>query len=144
MECMCAQTRPQFILFMGILFLCLIGCFSMYIWTPTVLSALYMRVFCIFVFPLVQRNGAGFTWKGALEIHSLLLLLLYSLYERVFWEMESEPMLTPKGKTPLPEKLSSEADRTHDAASNRIASQTHYQLSYSGPDLHRQLYMLIN
>ena len=26
--------------FMGILFLCLVGCFSMIIWTPTVLSVL--------------------------------------------------------------------------------------------------------
>ena len=36
--------------FMGIPFLCLIGCFSMSIWTPTVLSVLYACVlhFCIF------------------------------------------------------------------------------------------------
>ena len=35
--------------FMGILFLCLVGCFSMIIWTPTVLSVLYACVlyFCI-------------------------------------------------------------------------------------------------
>ena len=37
--------------FMGILFLCLAGCFSMIMWTPTVLS-----VFCIFAFAPVQRN----------------------------------------------------------------------------------------
>ena len=29
-----------------------------------------------FVFAPVQRNGACFTWKGALEVRSLLLLLL--------------------------------------------------------------------
>ena len=35
--------------FMGILFLCLVGCFSMITWTPTVLSVLYacLSYFCI-------------------------------------------------------------------------------------------------
>ena len=33
-----------------------------------------MHVFCIFVFAPVQPNWACFTWKGALEIRSLLLL----------------------------------------------------------------------
>ena len=43
-------------------------------------------------------------------------------------------MLTPRErKSPLPEKSSSEEDRTHDAASRRTASPTLYQLSYSGP-----------
>ena len=35
-----------------------------------------MYAFCISVFAPVQRNLACFTWKGALEIRSLLLLLL--------------------------------------------------------------------
>ena len=35
-----------------------------------------MHVSCIFVFAPVQRNWACFTWKGALEIRSILLLLL--------------------------------------------------------------------
>ena len=30
-------------------------------------------------------------------------------------------------------KLSLDEDQTHDAASSRTASPTHYQLSYSGP-----------
>ena len=34
----------------------------------------YMYEFCIFVFALVQRSWAWFTWKGALEIQLLLLL----------------------------------------------------------------------
>ena len=42
--------------FMGILFLCLVGCFSMIIWTPTVLSALYALVLYFFLFAPVQRN----------------------------------------------------------------------------------------
>ena len=41
--------------------------------------------------------------------------------------MESEPMLTPRGKSPLQEKFSPEEDRTHDAASSRTVSPTHYQ-----------------
>ena len=41
--------------------------------------------------------------------------------------MESEFMLTPREKSPLPEKPSSEEDQTHDAASSRTASPTHYQ-----------------
>ena len=46
--------------------------------------------------------------------------------------MESEPMLTPREKSPLPEKFSSEEDRTQDTASSRTASPTQ-PLSYSGP-----------
>ena len=37
--------------------------------------------------------------------------------------MESEPMLTPRGKSRLPEKFSREEDRTHDAASSRTLYQ---------------------
>ena len=48
--------------------------------------------------------------------------------------MESEPMLTPRGKSPPPEKFSSEEDRTQDAASNRTASPTHYQRAIPAPD----------
>ena len=41
---------------------------------------------------------------------------------------ESEPMLTPRKKSPLREKKKiSEEDQTHDTASNRTASPTHYQ-----------------
>ena len=36
---------------------------------------IYIHVFCIFVFAPVQRKWACSTWKGALEIRSLLLLL---------------------------------------------------------------------
>ena len=35
-----------------------------------------MHVFCIFLFAPVQHNWTRFTWKGALAIRSLLLLLL--------------------------------------------------------------------
>ena len=53
--------------------------------------------------------------------------------EGVLVEMESETMLTPREKFLLPEKSSSEEDRTQDATS-RTASPTHYQPSYTGPE----------
>ena len=40
---------------------------------------------------------------------------------------ESEPMLTPMEKSPQPEIFFPEEDRTHDAASSRAPSPTHYQ-----------------
>ena len=44
--------------------------------------------------------------------------------------MESEPMLTPREKSPLPEKFSPVEYRTHDAASR---SPTHYQQAVPAP-----------
>ena len=55
------------------------------------------------------------------------------LYSQVFLEMESEPMLTPREKSPLPENFSPEEDQTHDAASSRTASPTHYQRAIPAP-----------
>ena len=49
--------------------------------------------------------------------------------EGVFGGMEFEPMLIPRGKSPLP-KMSPEEDRTRDAVDSE---PKHYQLSYSGP-----------
>ena len=60
--------------------------------------------------------------------------MVYTLIQKSFGGLESEPMLTPRGKSPLPEKFSSDEDRTHNAASSRTASP-HYQLSYSGPSI---------
>ena len=47
----------------------------------------------------------------------------------------SEPMLTPREKSPLPEKFFREEDRTHDAASSRTASPTLYQRAVPGPEI---------
>ena len=50
-------TLMQYIGFVGVLFLCLIGYFSMMVWTPTVFECLIiMHAFSIFVFAPVQRN----------------------------------------------------------------------------------------
>ena len=50
--------------------------------------------------------------------------------------MESEPMLTPREKNPcLPEKFSPAEDRTHDTASSRTVSPTHYQHAILAPIL---------
>ena len=62
-------------------------------------------------------------WKAC--VHRLYLGL-YS-HSKEFWGMDSEPMSTPREKSPLPEKFSQEEDRTHDAASSRTASSRHYQ-----------------
>ena len=48
--------------------------------------------------------------------------------------MESEPMLTPREKSPLPEKCSPEEDRTNKSSSSRTASPTHYQRAIPAPD----------
>ena len=37
-------------------------------------------------------------------------------HSKGFWGMESEPKLTPREKSPLPEKSSPEEDRTHNTA----------------------------
>ena len=50
----------------------------------------------------------------------------YTLIQKSFGEMESEPMLTPGEKSPLSEKFSPE-DWIQDAASSKTASPTHNQ-----------------
>ena len=58
---------------------------------------------------------------------------LYSHPKEFFGGMESEPMLTPREISPLPEKVSSEEGPTHDAASSRTASPTHYPRAILAP-----------
>ena len=58
---------------------------------------------------------------------------VYTLIRKSFEGLESEPMLTPRGKSPLPEIFSPEEDRTHDAASSRTASPTHFQRANPAP-----------
>ena len=62
-------------------FLCLVGCFSMIIW-HLLFWVSYMHVFCIFVFAPVQCSWACFTWNGALELRSSLLLILLLFVSR--------------------------------------------------------------
>ena len=51
-----------------------------------------------------------------------------------FWgEGGVRTYVNSKGKISCTETFSPEEDRTHDPASKRTASPTHYQLSYSGP-----------
>ena len=55
--------------------------------------------------------------------------------------VESEPMLTPREKSPLPgKKFSPEEGRTHDAASSRTERPTHYQRAK--PIVHFFYYLL--
>ena len=58
---------------------------------------------------------------------------VYSLTRKSFGGMESEPMLTPRETFPRREKISPDEDRTHDAASSRTASPTHYQRTIPAP-----------
>ena len=62
--------------FNGYSFICLVGYFSMIIWTLTVLKVLYACVL-YFVFAPVQRNWACFMWKGALEIYSFFFFFFF-------------------------------------------------------------------
>ena len=59
---------------------------------------------------------------------------VYILIRKSFGGMESEPMLTSREKSPLPEKFSPEEDRNHNAASSRTARPTHYQRTIPAPD----------
>ena len=52
---------------------------------------------------------------------------VYTLTSESFGGMESEPMLTPREKSPLSKKFTSEESGTHNAASSRTASPAHYQ-----------------
>ena len=52
--------------------------------------------------------------------------------ERVLGEWSQNPV-NSKGKIPSSEKISSGEDGTHDAASSRTASPTHYQRAIAAP-----------
>ena len=61
-------------------------------------------------------------------VHRLDLGLYSNLKESL--RMESEPMLTPREKSPVPE---AESRIASESASHRTVSPKYYQLSYSGP-----------
>ena len=52
---------------------------------------------------------------------------VHTLIGKSFRGMESEPMVTPRGKSPLLEKFFPEEDWTHNAAQSRTVSSRHYQ-----------------
>ena len=73
-------------------------------------------------------------WAHVMECICTQTRLIFKLSsKRVSGGMESELMLTPREKSHLQEKFSSEENQTHGTASNRTGSPTYYQLSYSGP-----------
>ena len=59
--------------FLGIHFLCLVGCFRMIIWTPTVLSVLYACVLYLHLFSTIEHKGT------CVLIGTCLLICLLSL-----------------------------------------------------------------
>ena len=90
---------------------------------------------CIFVAGIPPSR----TWmSGSFEpvrcntrVHSLDLGLCS--HPKEFWGNGVRTHVGSREKSPLPEKSSSEEDRSHVAALRRTASPALYQLSYSGP-----------
>ena len=70
-------------------------------------------------------------WNACLH---RLDLSLYS-HPKEFWGMASEAVFTPMEKSLLSEKFSSEEDGTHDVASRRTESPTHYQRAILTPSI---------
>ena len=60
---------------------CLVGCLSMIVWTHAVWGVLYACVLC-FCIALVQCNSACFTWKRALEIPFIIIIIIILLFPR--------------------------------------------------------------
>ena len=57
--------------------------------------------------------------------------------------MESEPMLTLRAKSLIPKQISHVEYRTHDAASRRTASSTHYQRDIPAPIQYQQYIFIV-
>ena len=74
----------------------------------------------------MSRSFESVRWNAC--VHRLDLGL-YSHTEE-FWR---NGVRTPREKSPLLEKISSEEDQTHDVASSRTASPTHYQRAIAAP-----------
>ena len=83
---------------------------------------------CVFVAGIhpsrTRMSGSSESLRWNACAHRLDLSLY--AYPKEFYGMESEPMSTPREKSPLRKKFSSE-DRTHNTVSSRTACPTHYQ-----------------
>ena len=62
----------------------------------------------------IQSNHWGSHIPSSWMVHAGCVFVA-SIHPKELLGNESEPMLTPREKSPLPEKFSSEGDRTHDA-----------------------------
>ena len=67
---------------------------------------------------------------------------LYS-HPKELWGNGARTHVNSKGNTPLPEKFSSEEDQTHDAASSKTGSPTHYQRHFRLPYLSYFVFVFI-
>ena len=105
-------------------------------WGSHIMSSWMENAGCVFVADIdpsracMSGSFESVRWNAC--VHRLDLSL-YSRLKEFFWGMESERMSTPRENSPLPEKFSSEEDQTHDAASSRTASPTHYQWAIPAP-----------
>ena len=72
-------------------------------------------------------------------VHRLDLGLYF--HPKEFWGNGVRTHVNSKGK--IPSTGGSEEDGTRDAASGSTASPTHYRLSYSGPRVHSDMFLLL-
>ena len=70
-------------------------------------------------------------WNACVHTWPRFILLC----KRVLGKWSQNPCQLQGKISPLPEKFSSEEDRTHDAASSRAVSQTYYQRAIPAPEL---------
>ena len=90
-------------------------------------------VFCCWHSPVWDMNVRIF-WGCTMDRKCAQIRPRFILScEKSLGGMESEAMLTPREKSPLPEKFSPEEDQTHDTASSRTASPTHCQPAIPAP-----------
>ena len=110
-------------------------------WGNHIPSSWMVHARCVFVAGIHTFR----TWmSGSFEFvqwNSCVNRLDLSLYyiPRVLGGMESETVLTPREKSPLLEKFSSEEDQTHNAASSRAACPTHYQQAIPAPPCYQMV-----
>ena len=113
--------------------------FIFFFFTPTIeVVTFHLRGWCmlgVFLSPAFTRLG-----HEMMNVRVFWVRLMEYMYaqtrpwfllssERVLGESSQNP--TPKGK--IPSTGNPEEAGTHDAASPKIASPTHYRLNYSGP-----------
>ena len=67
--------------FYGYSFLCLVGCFSMIMWTPAVLSVLYACVlyFCLHLFSAIEHVSHGKALKKYVIIIIIIIIIIIML-----------------------------------------------------------------
>ena len=107
---------------------------------PTIkVAAFCLRGWCMLnVFLLPAFIPLGYECQDLLSLcNGMHVCTDYTSVYTPIWKnlggMESEPMLTPREKSSLPEKFSSEEDHSHDVASHMTVNPKHYQQAIPEP-----------